>query len=108
MPPKVSVNQAAKFAESLAPGLRKSHVEMTWSGLRPASRDGRPFLGVLPGFPGPHKSAIIARLTGKNAEKTGVFAGMSGSPVYIDGRLVGVAHSPGFASRLDCSRRKNR
>jgi hypothetical protein len=50
---------------------------------------GVEILGVLPGFPGPRQSAIIARLTGANAEKTGVFAGMSGSPVYIDGRLVG-------------------
>jgi hypothetical protein len=50
---------------------------------------GVEILGVLPGFPGPRQSAIIARLTGDKAEKTGVFAGMSGSPVYIDGRLVG-------------------
>src|SRR5262245_12255681 len=46
-------------------------------------------LGVLPGFPGPRQSAIIARLSGSNVEKTGVFAGMSGSPVYIDGKIVG-------------------
>ena len=46
-------------------------------------------LGVLPGFPAPRQSAIIARLSGANAERTGVFGGMSGSPVYIDGRLVG-------------------
>src|SRR5918911_742725 len=46
-------------------------------------------LGVLPGFPGPRQSSIIARLSGANVERTGVFGGMSGSPVYIDGRLVG-------------------
>jgi len=46
-------------------------------------------LGVLPGFPGPRQSAIIAKLSGENVEKTGVFAGMSGSPVWIDGKLVG-------------------
>src|SRR4026207_1512927 len=46
-------------------------------------------LGVLPGFPGPRQSAIIAKLSGSNVEKTGVFAGMSGSPVYIDGKIVG-------------------
>src|SRR5262245_25478013 len=46
-------------------------------------------LGVLPGFPGPRQSSIIARLSGSNVEKTGVFAGMSGSPVYIDGKIVG-------------------
>lgn len=59
---------------------------------------GVEILGVLPGFPGPRQSAIIARLTGANVEKTGVFAGMSGSPVYIDGRLVGaIAFSFPFA-----------
>lgn len=46
-------------------------------------------LGVLPGFIGPKQPAIIGRLRGANAERTGVFAGMSGSPVYIDGKLVG-------------------
>src|ERR671939_1567303 len=59
---------------------------------------GVEILGVLPGFPGPRQSAIIARLTGANAERTGVFGGMSGSPVYIDGRLVGaIAFSFPFA-----------
>jgi hypothetical protein len=46
-------------------------------------------LGVMPGFPQPRQSVIIARLSGPNVERTSVFAGMSGSPVYIDGRLVG-------------------
>ncbi|MBC7796798.1 MAG: hypothetical protein H7Z37_07995 [Pyrinomonadaceae bacterium] len=46
-------------------------------------------LGVMPGFIGPKHPAIIGRLSGKNAERTGVFAGMSGSPVFIDGKLVG-------------------
>jgi SpoIVB peptidase S55 len=46
-------------------------------------------LGVLPGFPAPRQSVIIARLTGTQVERTSVFAGMSGSPVYIDGKLVG-------------------
>jgi hypothetical protein len=50
---------------------------------------GVEILGVLPGFPAPRQSTIIARLSGANVEKTGVFAGMSGSPVYIQGRLVG-------------------
>jgi SpoIVB peptidase S55 len=46
-------------------------------------------LGVMPGFPQPRQSVIIARLSGPNVERTSVFAGMSGSPVYIDGKLVG-------------------
>src|SRR5437773_11019448 len=54
---------------------------------------GVEILGVLPGFPAPRQSAIIARLTGANVEKTGAFAGMSGSPVYIDNKLVGAIAS---------------
>ena len=37
----------------------------------------------------PDNSYILARLTGKNLEKSGVIAGMSGSPVFLDGRLAG-------------------
>ena len=45
-------------------------------------------LGVLENV-GPKQSVILARLSGGPLEKTGVMQGMSGSPVYIDGRLVG-------------------
>ncbi len=37
----------------------------------------------------PDVSYILARLTGKGLEKIGVAAGMSGSPVFIDGKLAG-------------------
>jgi len=46
-------------------------------------------LGVLKDAIGPGQDMILARLKGPKAEYTGVVAGMSGSPVYIDGRLVG-------------------
>ena len=46
-------------------------------------------LGVLRDAIGPGQDMILARLHGEKAEYTGVVAGMSGSPVYIDGRLVG-------------------
>jgi len=46
-------------------------------------------LGVLRGARGPGKDMILARLHGQKAEFTGVVAGMSGSPVYIEGRLLG-------------------
>ncbi len=53
-------------------------------------------LGVLDGVIGPKRQVILARLEGAGLEHTGVIAGMSGSPVYIDGRLVGaVAYSLG-------------
>ena len=73
--------------EDLRPGM-KGTARTVFSGS-----DTQEFsveiLGVLPGFPGPRQSAIIAKLSGSNVEKTGVFAGMSGSPVYIDGKIVG-------------------
>jgi hypothetical protein len=46
-------------------------------------------LGVLKDAIGPGQDMILARLKGAKPEYTGVVAGMSGSPVYIDGRLVG-------------------
>jgi hypothetical protein len=46
-------------------------------------------LGKLEGFQNPRQPIIIARLSGPLVERTSVFAGMSGSPVYIDGKLVG-------------------
>ena len=47
------------------------------------------FLGVLKNAIGPKHDVILARLSGGPLENTGVIAGMSGSPVYVDGRLVG-------------------
>jgi hypothetical protein len=46
-------------------------------------------LGILRDALGPGQDMILARLHGDKPEYTGVVAGMSGSPVYIDGRLVG-------------------
>jgi hypothetical protein len=45
-------------------------------------------LGVLENL-GPKQSVILGRLSGGPLERTGVMQGMSGSPVYIDGKLVG-------------------
>jgi hypothetical protein len=45
-------------------------------------------LGVLENV-GPKQSLILARLSGGPLERTGVMQGMSGSPVYIGGKLVG-------------------
>lgn len=46
-------------------------------------------LGVLKNTNGPKGDLILVRLGGTKAEYTGVVAGMSGSPVYFDGRLAG-------------------
>ena len=57
-------------------------------------------LGVLTNVLGPRRSLIVARLEGGPLAQTGVIQGMSGSPVYIDDRLVGaVSYALGSFSR---------
>jgi hypothetical protein len=46
-------------------------------------------IGVLKNVVGPNRNIVLARLEGGPLAHTGVIAGMSGSPVYIDGRLLG-------------------
>src|SRR5207244_12158469 len=46
-------------------------------------------IGVLENVIGTHRNLILAKLEGGPLANTGVIAGMSGSPVYIDGKLVG-------------------
>ena len=46
-------------------------------------------IGVMPNFLGPKQSIILVELKGPKVEHTGVVAGMSGSPVYLDGKLAG-------------------
>ena len=82
--------------EDIRPG-QKGVARTVFSGSEP-QEFGVEVLGVLPGFPAPRQSVIIARLSGAQVDRTSVFAGMSGSPVYIDGRLVGaVAYAFPFA-----------
>jgi hypothetical protein len=46
-------------------------------------------IGVLRNIQGPKRDLILARLEGGPLARTGVAAGMSGSPVFIEGRLIG-------------------
>ena len=46
-------------------------------------------IGVMPNFLGPRQSIILVQLKGPKVERTGVVAGMSGSPVYLNGKLAG-------------------
>ena len=59
-----------------------------FEGTKPEPMDVE-VLGVLRNMSGPKGDVILVRLGGKKAEYTGVVAGMSGSPVYIDGKLIG-------------------
>jgi hypothetical protein len=68
-----------------------------------AEEFGVEILGVLPGAIGPQQDLIIGRLNGGPAERTAVFAGMSGSPVYIDGKLIGaISYSFPFSKEPIC------
>jgi hypothetical protein len=57
-------------------------------------------IGVIENVMGPRRNLILAKLEGGPLADTGVIAGMSGSPVYINGRLIGaVSYSLGSFSK---------
>jgi SpoIVB peptidase S55 len=59
-----------------------------FQGTKPESM-GVEVLGILKNANGPKGDIILVRLSGQKAEYTGVVAGMSGSPVYLNGKLAG-------------------
>lgn len=82
--------------EDIRPGM-KGHGMSVFQGSKP-ERFEVEILGLAEGLVNPKQSIIIARLSGPLADRSFVFAGMSGSPVYIEGKLVGaVAYSFPFA-----------
>src|SRR5262245_3967439 len=90
--------QDTKFmsVDELLPGM-KGFGKTVFQGTKIESFDVE-LLGVLKNF-APKQDMILARLSGGPLARTGVIAGMSGSPVYIDGKLIGaVAFSFPFAT----------
>jgi len=59
-----------------------------FQGTKPESM-GVEVLGILRNANGPKGDIILVRLSGEKVEYTGVVAGMSGSPVYLNGKLAG-------------------
>ncbi len=59
-----------------------------FEGTQPEAMDVE-VLGLLHNAIGPHQDMILVRLHGTKPEYSGVVAGMSGSPVYVDGKLLG-------------------
>jgi len=59
-----------------------------FQGVKPEPMDVE-VLGILHNVNGPKGDVILVRLHGQKVEYTGVVAGMSGSPVYFDGKLAG-------------------
>jgi hypothetical protein len=90
--------QDSKFmsVDDVRPGM-KGIGKTVFQGTRIEQFDVE-LLGVLKNF-APKQDMILARLSGGPLSRTGVIAGMSGSPVYIDGKLLGaVAFSFPFAT----------
>src|SRR5205085_4714031 len=73
--------------EAVRPGMR-GVAYTVFTGVKPQPMEVE-ILGVMKGINGPRQDLILVRLHGPEAEYTGVVAGMSGSPVYVDGKLVG-------------------
>src|ERR1700691_4651719 len=68
-------------------GMRGTALTV-FQGVKPESMDVE-VLGVMRNMNGPKGDVILVRLHGTKPEYTGVVAGMSGSPVYFDGKLAG-------------------
>ncbi len=66
----------------------KGTAYTVFQGTKPEPMDVE-VLGVLRNANGPRGNVILIRLVGTKPEYTGVVAGMSGSPVYFDGKLAG-------------------
>jgi len=73
--------------DDVRPGM-KGVGYTVFQGTKPEAM-GVEVLGVLRNLNGPKSDVVLVRLQGEKAEFTGVVAGMSGSPVYIDGKLLG-------------------
>src|SRR5499433_3908920 len=96
-----SVNLAAQNAKFMSvdevrPGM-KGYGKTVFQGTKIEQFDVE-LLGVLKNY-APKQDMILSRLSGGPLAKTGVIAGMSGSPVYVDGKLLGaVAFSFPYAT----------
>jgi hypothetical protein len=73
--------------DEVRPGM-KGVGYTVFQGTKPEAM-GVEVLGVLRNLNGPKSDVVLVKLVGEKPEFTGVVAGMSGSPVYIDGKLLG-------------------
>ncbi|HSS45479.1 MAG TPA: SpoIVB peptidase S55 domain-containing protein, partial [Thermoanaerobaculia bacterium] len=73
--------------EKVVPGMKGYGVTDLGDG-KGIQRFDVEILGLLKRF-APRQDLILARVSGAGLENSGIIAGMSGSPVYVDGKLVG-------------------
>src|SRR5271155_3868328 len=83
----VPQNPQTIAVSQIHPGMR-GVAYTVFQGVKPEAMDVE-VLGVLHNTNGPKGDVILVRLHGQKVEYTGVVAGMSGSPVYIEGKLAG-------------------
>jgi SpoIVB peptidase S55 len=74
-------------ASEIAPGMKGYGFSDLGDG-KGVQRFEVEIVGLLKSY-APKQDLVLARVTGNTLEKTGIIAGMSGSPIYVDGRLVG-------------------
>jgi hypothetical protein len=90
--PSIALAQTTKPVETIP--VNQIHAGMkgialtVFLGTKPEPMDVE-VLGILKNSNGPRGDVILVRLGGAKVEYTGVVAGMSGSPVYLDGKLAG-------------------
>jgi SpoIVB peptidase S55 len=73
--------------EKIVPGL-KGYGFSDLGGGKGIQRFDVEMIGTLKRY-APKQDLILARVSGAGLENSGIIAGMSGSPIYVDGKLVG-------------------
>jgi len=92
--PSAADSQKYMFINEIKPGM-KGYGLTVFSGTTIEKFDAE-IISVLYGTD-PQSNLILARVSGGPIETAGVIAGMSGSPIYIDGRIIGaLAYSWAF------------
>ena len=87
-PPSSSAQNTKTIAVSQIHAGMRGVSYTVFQGVKPEAMEVE-VLGVLHNVNGPKGDIILVRLHGQKVEYTGVVAGMSGSPVYFDGKLAG-------------------
>jgi SpoIVB peptidase S55 len=89
---QISTAHTAQNPQTIAVGQIRAGMRgvayTVFEGVKPEAMEVE-VLGVLHNVNGPKGDIILVRLHGQKVEYTGVVAGMSGSPVYLDGKLAG-------------------
>jgi hypothetical protein len=85
--PAAATGQEIFPLNKIKPGMKGiGYTILSGSKIQPFNVE---VIGVLPNLIGPKQDVVLVRLSSPEIAKSGVVAGMSGSPVYIDGKLAG-------------------